>query len=142
MELTNFNSINPRITVINKTDEKLDIELYYDAIKDDPLKFSKLGTGRQAVKNIPVMRLNGRAKLMMKCNDQVICVYNNLGINNDLITITILKNNDKIEASTKVTSAKAKATEMGSLIAKFYNIVIGLILAASLIIYIVQKLSK
>ncbi len=142
MELTNFNSINPRITVINKTNEKLNLEFYYDAIKDDPLKFSNIAAGRQSVKNIPVMRLNGRAKLMMKFNDEIICVYNNLGVNNDLITITVSKNNDKIETFTKVTSAKAKAAEMGSLIGKFYNIVIGLLIAVSIIIYIVQKLSK
>lgn len=142
MELANVNSVNPRLIVINETNTILNLKFYYTAIKESPIEIKNLKPNLRSIKNIPVLRLNGKVKLMMICNDDIDCVYDKLSANNDIITITLKNEDDFIIHETSVTSPKAKAVQLGSIIGKFYNIVIGILIALSAIAYIIQKLSK
>ena len=69
-------------------------------------------------------------------------VYDKLIRNtNKTIILNLYKENGKLVVKTKIEDIKVKPTEFGSLIGKFYNIIIAILIILSAIIFIIQKLT-
>lgn len=143
MNLSNMYSISPRLVVKNCTDEILtNLKFFYIGIEKNPIKISKLYPGTQETKILITDNLNNQTELIFFCeNTGEIVVYDKLIRNNNkTIILNLYKEDEKLVVETKVEDIKIKPTEMGSLIGKFYSIIILILIILSAIIFIIQKL--
>lgn len=144
MNLSNMYSINPRLVVRNCTDEILtDLSFFYTGIEKSPLKISKIYPGKQETKVLMTDKLARYENLILSYGDtKDIVVYDKLIRNtNKTIILNLYKENGKLVVKTKIEDIKVKPTEFGSMIGKFYNIVITILIILSAIIFIIQKLT-
>ena len=119
MNLSDMYSINPRLVVRNCTDEILtNLKFSYTGIEKSPLKISKIYPGKQETKVLVADNLNKQTDLILSYEDT-----------------------EDIVVKTKIEDIKVKPTEFGSLIGKFYNIIIAILIILSAIIFIIQKLT-
>ena len=144
MNLSNMYSINPRLIVRNCTDEILtDLNFYYTGIEKNPLKITKMYPGKQETKVLVTDNLNKKSDLILSYEGgEDIVVYDKLIRNtNKTIILNLYKEDGKLVVKTKIEDIKVKPTEFGSMIGKFYNIVITILIILSVIIFIIQKLT-
>lgn len=144
MNLSNMYSISPRLVVRNCTDEILtDLSFSYKGIEKSPLKISKIYPGKQETKVLMTDKLDRYENLILSYDDtKDIVVYDKLIRNtNKTIILSLYKEDGKLVVKTKIEDIKVKPTEFGSMIGKFYNIVITILIILSAIIFIIQKLT-
>lgn len=144
MNLSNIYSINPRLVVKNSSDEILtDLKFFYTGIEKSPLKITKIYPKSQETKILVTHNLDMEAKLILSYGEQEeIVVYDKLIKNtNKTIIVDLYKQDEKLVIKTKVEDIKVKATDMGNLLGKFYNIIIAILIVLSAIVFIVQKLT-
>ena len=142
MNLSDMYSINPRLVVRNCTDEILtNLKFSYTGIEKSPLKISKIYPGKQETKVLVADNLNKQTDLILSYEDtEDMVVYDKLIRNtNKTIILNLYKENGKLVVKTKIEDIKVKPTEFGSLIGKFYNIIIAILNILSAIIFIIQK---
>lgn len=143
MNLSDIYSINPRLVVKNSSDEILtDLKFFYTGIEKSPLKIAKIYPKSQETKILVTHNLDTEAKLILSYGEEEIVVYDKLIKNtNKTIIVELYKKDEKLVTKTKVEDIKIKATDMGNLLGKFYNIIITILIILSAIIFIVQKLT-
>ena len=143
MNLSNIYSINPRLVVKNSSDEILtDLKFFYTGIEKSPLKITKIYPKSQETKILVTHNLDTEEKLILSYGEEEIVVYDKLIKNtNKTIIVELYKKDEKLVTKTKVEDIKIKATDMGNLLGKFYNIIITILIILSAIIFIVQKLT-
>lgn len=144
MNLSDMYSINPRLVIRNCTDEILtNLKFFYIGIENSPLLISKIYPGKQETKILLTDKLNKQTKLLLSYegSDEIV-VYDKLIKNtNKTIILNLYRENGKLIVKTKIEDVNIKPTEVGSMIGKFYNIIITILIILSAIVFVIQKLT-